>query len=165
MCPGASGRPADCAAVSRPISFPPIVAGFFMPFLCGGSSGVLSGLFFGCIICHLLILSDCLGYLVPSRNRQRITPLLQGLYRACAGRFPGVASCTTSGTFARPASSGRLSGGARPARGGHSRPGKPPIFRRKFERFSPGNFFSDFSPVIVDSRWPFLRIIVASHSR
>ena len=61
-----------------------------MPFPCGGSSGVLSGLFFGGIICYLPILSACVGFLVPSRNRQRTIPLLQGMYRACAGRFPGV---------------------------------------------------------------------------
>nr|DAP98592.1 MAG TPA: hypothetical protein [Caudoviricetes sp.] len=30
-----------------PLNAPPIVAGFFMPCPCDGSSGVLSGLFFG----------------------------------------------------------------------------------------------------------------------
>lgn len=40
-------------------------------------------------------------------------------------------------------------------------PETPPIFRRKFEKFFSVDFFSDFSPVIVDSRWHFLKIIVA----
>ena len=48
---------------------PPIVAGFFMPCPCGGSSVFLSGLFFCSIICHLLILSDCVGLLVPSHYK------------------------------------------------------------------------------------------------
>lgn len=128
---------------------PPIVAGFFIPFLCGGSRGFLSGLFFCGIICHLPILSACIGLLVPSRHRRRTIPLLRGLYRACAGRFPCVASCTTPGAFAR---LGGFQGGHGSTVAVIPRPGSPPIFRRKFERFLSWNFFSDFSPVIVDSR-------------
>lgn len=89
---------------------PPIVAGFFMPCPCGGSSGFLSGLFFGGIHCRSPTLSACICFLVPSRYRRRTIPLLQGRDRACTGRFPGVASCTTPGTFARPAPSRRLPG-------------------------------------------------------
>ena len=73
-----------------------------MPFPCGGSSGFLSGLFYGCIICHFPILSAHVGFLVPPQHRRRTMPLLQGLYRACTGRFLGVASCTTSGILCRP---------------------------------------------------------------
>nr|DAK62611.1 MAG TPA: hypothetical protein [Caudoviricetes sp.] len=40
-----------------------------MPFPCGGSSGVLSGLFFEGILFHPGILSSCVGFLVPSRYR------------------------------------------------------------------------------------------------
>lgn len=76
-------------------------------------------------------------------------PLLHGLYRACTGRFPGVASCTASGIFARSAPSGRL-----PGRHGSTvavipSPENPPIFRRS-------------SSIVADR---FLKIIVASHSR
>lgn len=78
---------------------PAAVAGFFMPCLRGGFIGFLSGLFFGGIICYLPILSACIGFLVPSRNRQRIMPLLQGRHRACTGRFLGVASCNHARDF------------------------------------------------------------------
>lgn len=140
------------ATASCFISSPPTVAGFFMPCPCDGSSGFLSGLFFGGIICHLPILSSFAGLLVTPQHGGRIIPLLQGLYRACTGRFPCVASCTTSGAFSRPAPSGRLPGRHGSTVAAIPSPENPPIFRRKFERFSPGNFFSDFSPVIVDSR-------------
>lgn len=62
-----------------------------MPCPCGGHSGFLSGLFFCGIICHLPILSDCIGSLVPSRHRQRTIPLLQGRRKPYTGRFQGVA--------------------------------------------------------------------------
>lgn len=124
---------------------------FLLSALCGGYSGVLSGLFFCGIIFHLPILSACVGFLVPSRNRRRIIPLLQGLYRDCTGRFPGVASCTTSGAFAHPAPSGQLPGGQGST--------VAVIPSQKPRRFFAGNlkdsvreFFSDFSPAIVDSR-------------
>lgn len=100
---------------------PPIVAGFFTPFSCGGSSGFLSGLFFGGIICHPPILSYCVGLLAPSRNRRRTIPLLQGPHMACTGRFLGVASCTTSGILCRPGQRGgpwRHRPGGRPRRSG-----------------------------------------------
>lgn len=118
-----------------PLNAPPIVAGFFMPCPCDGSSSFLSGLFFGGFICHLPILSSCVGFLVPSWHRRHIIPLLQGRYRACTGRFPGVASCTTTAAFARSAPSGQPQGGTvRPWRSFRS-PKNPPIFHRKFERF------------------------------
>ena len=137
------------AAASCFISSPPIVAGFLLPIPRGGSDGVLSGLFFGGIICHLPILSACVDFLVPSRHGRRIIKPLQGRYRPYTGRFPGVASCTTPGAFARPAPSGQLPWGQGSTVAVIQSPENPPIFRRKFERFFSRNFFSDFSLVIV----------------
>ena len=85
---------------------PPTVAGFFIPFPCGGSSGVLSSLFYTGILFHPGILSACVGFLVPPRHRRRIIPLLQGRYKPCIGRFPGVASCTLSRFLCRPGQRG-----------------------------------------------------------
>lgn len=125
------------------ISSPPIVAGFLLPIPCGGSGGVLSGLFFGGIICHLPILSACVGFLVPSRHGRRIIQPLQGRYRPYTGRFQGVASCTTPGAFARPAPSWRLPGGRVQPWRSFSAP--------KHRRFFAGNL-KNFS------RWIFSRI-------
>lgn len=88
---------------------PPTVAGFFMPFPCGGSSGVLSGLFFGGILFHPGILSACVSLPAPSLCG---LPGYTGdngywhLCMPCTGRFPGVASCTTSGILCRPGQCG-----------------------------------------------------------
>lgn len=80
----------------------PLWRAFFMPCPCGGSSGVLSGLFFGGIICRVSILSSRMGFLEPSRHRRRMIPLLQGAVQSLYRPFSGVASCTTSGILCRP---------------------------------------------------------------
>lgn len=118
----------------------PIVAGFFMPCPCGGSSGVLSGLFFGGIHCRSPTLSACICFLVPSRHRRRTIPLLQGRDRACTGRFPGVASCTTSGILRRP---GRCGGPWRHRLRGQGQPfpaRKTADFSPEFWKIFSGNF-------------------------
>lgn len=84
----------------------PLWRAFFIPFPCGGSSGVLSGLFFGGILFHPAILSSCVGLLATSWNRRHAIKLLQGRYKPCTGRFPGVARCTTSGILCRPGQRG-----------------------------------------------------------
>lgn len=96
---------------------PPAVAGIFMPFLRCGSSGVLSGLFFGGILFHPGILSACVGLLMPPWYRRRIIPLLQGRYKHCTGRFPGVASLHHVRDFAPPWAAWRGRDGIGP--GGH----------------------------------------------
>lgn len=86
---------------------------------------------------------------MPSRNRRRIITLLQERHKPYTGRFQGVVSCTIPGILCSPAPSGRLPVGHGSTVAAIPRPGNPPIFRRKFERFLSWNFFSDFSPVIV----------------
>lgn len=118
----------------------------------GGSGGVLSGLFFGDIICHSRVLSACIGLLVPPRYVRRIIALLQGRYKPYKGRFPGVA------TAPRPERSPALHrlGGfqmvASLSRGGNFQSRNPADFHPDFEKIFFANFSSDFSPVIVDSR-------------
>lgn len=73
-----------------------------MPFPCGGSSGVLSGLFFGGILFRPGILSACVGLLVPSRHKRHAITLLQRRHNPHAGRFPGVASLHHVRDFAPP---------------------------------------------------------------
>lgn len=119
---------------------PPIVVGFFMLFPCDGSSGFLSGLFFGGIICHLPILYACVGLLVTSRHRRRMIPLLQGLCKPYTGRFPCVANCTTSGILRRP---GRCGGPWRHRLRGQGQPfpaRKTADFSPEFWKIFSGNF-------------------------
>ena len=113
---------------------PPTVAGIFMPFPCGGSGGVLSGLFFCGILFHPGVLSACVGLLVPLLHRCIIIPLLQRRYKPYTGRFSGVASCTTSGILFRPGQRGGAVG-HRPGRSGvAAQVGRPANLGRVWKR-------------------------------
>nr|DAM55897.1 MAG TPA: hypothetical protein [Caudoviricetes sp.] len=91
-------------------------------------------------------------FLVPSRNRRRIITLLQGRHKSYTGRFHGVVSWHHTRDFVQPCTVWAAPRGQGSTVVVIPSPGNPPIFLRKSERFLSGNFFSDFSPVIVDSR-------------